>query len=88
MRYYKIIYNGYIGRIGVGNGGIEISQEEYENLVQIINNKPVAESGYVYKLKEDLSWELYELPIINFDEIAEQEYNKILEIEELSNADN
>ena len=74
MRYYKIIYNGYIGRIGVGNGGIEISQEEYENLVQIINNKPVAESGYVYKLKEDLSWELYELPIINFDEITEQEY--------------
>lgn len=74
MRYYKIIYNGYIGRIGIGNGGIEISQEEYENLVQIINNKPVAESGYVYKLKENLAWELYELPIINFDEITEQEY--------------
>ena len=76
MRYYKIIYNGYIGRIGIGNGGIEISQEEYENLVQIINNKPVAESGYVYKLKEDLSWELYELPIINFDEITEKEYQE------------
>ena len=79
MRYYKIIYNGYIQRIGIGDGGIEISQEEYENLVQIINNKPVAESGYVYKLKENLAWELYELPIINFDEIADAEYNEIME---------
>ena len=73
MRYYKIIYNGYIQRIGIGNGGIEISQEEYENLIQIINNKPIAESGFVYKLKEDLTWELCEMPIV---EITEEEYQE------------
>ena len=71
MRYYKIIYNGYIQRIGIGDGGIEITEKEYQYLSNIIQNKPIADSGYSYKLKEDLTWELYELPPIIFDESEE-----------------
>ena len=72
MRYYKIIYNGYIQRIGIGDGGIEITEKEYQDLSSIIQNKPIADSGYGYKLKEDLIWELCEMPIIiEYDEEQE-----------------
>lgn len=71
MRYYKIIYNGYIQRIGIGDGGIEITEKEYQYLSNIIQNKPIAENGYDYRLKENLTWELYELPIITFEESEE-----------------
>ena len=68
MRYYKIIYNGYVQRIGIGNGGVEISKDEFEYLTNLIHNKPIAESGYGYKLKEDLTWELCEVPIVEITE--------------------
>jgi hypothetical protein len=73
MRYYKLIYNGYIQRIGVGDGGIEITQEEYKNLFNLIQTKPIAESGYGYRLKEDLTWELFELPVIPEEAYSEEE---------------
>lgn len=62
MRYYKIINNGYLIAIGNGSGGTEITAEEYAELLNIIHNKPTAESGYDYRLKADLTWEKYELP--------------------------
>ena len=68
MRYYKIIDNGYLTAIGTGNGGTEITEEEYNSLLEHIRNCPSAEEGYGYRLKEDLTWELYELPIIDDSE--------------------
>ena len=68
MRYYKIIEDGYLTAIGTGNGGIEITEEEYNSLLEHIRNCPTAEEGYGYRLKEDLTWELYELPIIDDSE--------------------
>lgn len=64
MRYYKIVDNGYLISIGTGAGGTEITKAEYNKLLEVIKNKPIAESGNDYRLKEDLTWELYELPVI------------------------
>lgn len=62
MRYYKIIEDGYVLSIGTGSGGSEITKEEYDNLLSVIRSAPIAESGYQYRLKADLTWELVELP--------------------------
>lgn len=64
MRYYKMIIDGYLVAVGSGSGGEEITAEEYAELLNIIHTKPSAENGYDYRLKADLTWELYELPII------------------------
>lgn len=64
MRYYKIIIDGYLVAVGTGNGGAEITEAEYAELLNIIRNKPSAESGFDYRLKADLTLEKYELPQI------------------------
>ena len=81
MRYYKIIRNGYLMAIGTGSGGREITESEYNNLLGIIRNKPIAESGFDYRLKSDLSWELYELQPITVpedEEATEADYKAAL----------
>lgn len=62
MRYYKNVETDHITAIGIGPGGTEITQEEYNNIMSIIRNRPVPEEGCDYKLKIDLTWELYKLP--------------------------
>lgn len=80
MRYYKIIIDGYLIAIGTGNGGIEITEDEYNSLLTHIHNCPTAEEGYGYHLKEDLTWELYELPIVpEDDEISSDEFMSMIE---------
>lgn len=64
MRYYKNVSNGYIRAIGTGYGGVEITEEEYNELLAIIHNAPITTDGYGYRLREDMTWEMYELPII------------------------
>lgn len=60
MRYYKQIKDEYILLIGIGTGNVEITKEEYEDIQNIIKNKPIKE-GYDYKLKIDLTWEEFEI---------------------------
>jgi hypothetical protein len=80
VRYYKLIEDGYILLIGRGSGGIEITKKEYELLLSHINSKPEAEEGYGYRLKEDLTWELYELPPVpEDDEISSDELMDMIE---------
>lgn len=62
MRYFKIITDGYLVSIGKGNGNTEIAESEYNDILFTIQNKPTAQDGYDYRLKEDLTWEEYELP--------------------------
>ncbi len=54
----KIVADGYI--LGIGDKGDEITEKEYTAILEVINTKPVAPSGYTYKLKETLEWELCE----------------------------
>ena len=71
MKYFKNIIDGYITSISTSAGQTEITKQEYNKIIEVIRNKPIADSGYSYKLKEDLTWELYELPPIIFDESEE-----------------
>ena len=72
---YKIVENGYIVLIGIGENKYaqQMSKEEYDKIMAVIENKPKAQQGYDYKLKEDLTWELCEMPIV---EITEEEYQE------------
>ena len=60
--YQVSIQNGYIVSLssGVSEGNIE--EDEYEEILSIIRNKPTPQEGYDYRLKSDKTWELYKLP--------------------------
>lgn len=79
MRYYKLIENGYLIAIGTGAGGVEITEEEYNSILAHIRSCPEASSGYGYRLKEDLTWELYELPVVPDEEISSNELLTMIE---------
>ena len=61
-KYYKIVEGDYVLAIGTGIGGVEITEEEYNTILQALYTGPTPEDGYDYKLKTDLTWELVELP--------------------------
>ena len=68
--FYKITSESYVDGIAETiKSKIEhdaISEEEYNNLLFIIRNKPTPPTGFDYKLKADtLTWELVELPPID-----------------------
>lgn len=82
MRYYKQFNeNNKLIAIGTGAGGIEISADEYSEILSVIQNHPTAE-GKGYRLKADLTWEEYDLPPepepSDEDELSEAEALDIL----------
>ena len=62
MRYYKNTQDGYILGIGEYGIGTEITAAEYNEIMVAIQDAPTAPEGYAYKLRENLTWELVELP--------------------------
>ena len=81
MKYNKQVSNSYISAIGTGNGGVEITEDEYNAIMDVIRNRPAAE-GKGYRLKTDLTWEEYDLPPApepsDDDEISNEEALNIL----------
>ena len=77
MRYYKIIENGYITAIGTGDGsGTDITEQEYNAIMDIIRNKPERTENSDFRLKQDLTWEEYERieePVMDDDAEEEDE---------------
>lgn len=69
MKFYKQITDGYIVAIGTAEGTAEgavageITQAEYEQLEAMIAECPAAPEGKYYRMKTDLTWELYDMPI-------------------------
>lgn len=62
---FAVIKNdGYIQGIASGRqvGGEVISEAEYHRIKAVLLNTPKAPPGYTYRLREDLEWELVELP--------------------------
>lgn len=53
--YKKYETDGYIICLGTGK---EISEEEYNRIIKIINNRPQAPKGFTYCLTSALKWEL------------------------------
>lgn len=81
MRHYKQFSDTYITAIGVGPGGTEIDEAEYNEILTTIRNRPRAEAKG-YRLKTDLTWEEYDLPPepepSDEDEISNEEALNIL----------
>ena len=78
--FYKKITDGYIIAVGKGEDGVIIDEQEYKHLLEISKRRPTPQDGYDYRLKEDLTWELYELPPMEYEEEAtEQDYIEALE---------
>lgn len=81
-KYFKNIEGDYITSISTGCGMEEITQEEYENILDIIRNqRPEPQVGFDYILKTDLTWEPYEVEVIPEDEmeISDDEFFDMLE---------
>ena len=61
MAYFKNIKDGYILSIGNGiSGDIEITEQEYNNILTAIQTAPTETETVAYRLKTDLLWESYE----------------------------
>ena len=58
MRYFKTVENGYIVAVQTVEGKTEITEQEYNAITNAIHNKPIAQDGYTYRLKDNLTWEL------------------------------
>lgn len=79
MRYYKVIEDGYIVTIGTGYSGKEITDQEYNELLSIIRNKPKDTPTLIYKLNTDLTWEAVEVePEPDDDDLTPEEILAIL----------
>lgn len=77
--YIKVVENGYITAIGTGILGEKISESEYTEIMTVIQKKPKAEISKDYRLKADLTWEEYDLPVPSEgDEITDEEAFSIL----------
>ena len=74
MKYCKITENGYIVCVGTDISVEEITREEYDHILSVIQSAPKAENGFLYKLRTDLTWEMVDAPPIDPDpEITEEE---------------
>ena len=56
------INNGYIISIMRGADVGNISDAEYQAIMDKVNRKPTPPDGYDYRLTVDLEWEMFELP--------------------------
>lgn len=56
MRFFKIVKDGYIYCVGVGEGGEEITKEEFDLINSALGNQPISDNDSVYRLKTDLTW--------------------------------
>ena len=74
---YKYINDKYIIGVGTGSGGEEITEQEYNNILDKINNRPEAPEGYSYRLTTTMEWELCE--VLKIEPTSEEE---IIESEE------
>lgn len=75
MKYFRNIQDNYIAALSTGSGGEEITQEEYEHILSLVRSCPKADTGYQYRLRTDLTWELVELPPDDDDsEATEADY--------------
>ena len=79
--YRKVLRGDYIACVAVGDFGEEITEEEYNSILDVIHSIPLAPDGYEYKLRADtLAWELHELPPVPpvEDDIDDSEALEIL----------
>lgn len=59
--FTKTIDNGYIVCVGTGGMGEAITEDEYNEILNVIRNKPARTATTDYWLREDLTWEEHEI---------------------------
>lgn len=80
MRYYKLIADGYLEAIGTGDGGTAITEEEYNSILDLIRNKPLApDANHDYWITEGGEYVLVEIEPLPEPEADAQEIVDILE---------
>lgn len=62
MRYYKIVSDGYILAVGADADCEEIAEAEYNAILKSIRNCLAPPDGMLYRLRNDMTWELYDAP--------------------------
>lgn len=85
IRYYKRISNGYLVDVGFASGyegnladSTEITEEEYNSLMDIITNVPEAPEGYTYRITSSGEYELAEAAVAEGDSTpSDSEYMEI-----------
>lgn len=63
--YYKVSDSNYIQAIGTGPcppNGMAIDRVEFNALLEVMQSRPIPETGFDYRLKTDLTWEIYKMP--------------------------
>lgn len=78
--FYKNICNGYIYSIGAGKGAIQITEEAYNEILNVIHSRPATPEGHMLRLKTDLTWEIVELPEPEEELIAEEALAELVEV--------
>ena len=79
MRYYIRVDSGYILAVGTGVGGDEITESRYTDICTAIANKPEATGTTDYRLRNDLTWEPYDIEPVDDDESTPEELIEMLE---------
>lgn len=72
--------DGYIHGVvqGVNSENSNITEGEYNHIKGILENAPETPDGFYYRLKENLEWELCEMPQIEAT-ATEADYQSTLE---------
>ena len=58
--------------------GEEITEAKYNEILSMLRNRPEAPAGFGYRLKPDLTWEQYELPVVEEEELSDGEALSII----------
>lgn len=74
--FVKILDGDYILGVAIASTGIEIGEQEYNELTEIFHTMPTAREGYEYKLTEEREW--VEIPIDPDPEIDDSEALSIM----------
>lgn len=53
--------------------GEEITEIQYNEILSMLRNAPVAPNGFAYRLTKELEWELYEVPMEEEPELSADE---------------
>ena len=75
VRKYRKDSNGYLIMVGTGNGGTEITEQEYSEILDVLKTKPQGTETTDYRLKSDLTWEAYTIEPVEPQPTAEEIVN-------------
>ena len=76
--YYKYANEGYILAVGTGGMGEVITDDEYEEIMAVIQNRPSDTDTIGYRLTTELTWEQYEKEPVGEEEPTAEELLSIL----------